>query len=165
MSPVYQEYYLYAGSLTVHTEPTMVTTVLGSCVSICLWDAVSGIGGMNHYQLPLWNGNGLASPKYGNVAIARLIEKMIAQGAIQSQLRAKVFGGASLIGTTHDSLRVGKRNVEIAWDFLDQFNIPSVASDVGGQVGRKVKFHTCSGTVFVKKINQSVSCKVTAVPA
>lgn len=154
MSRKVGEHFLFSGSITVHRRPTLVTTVLGSCVSVCLWDEGTGLGGMNHFQLPLWNGEGLASPKYGNVAIARLIDKMIASGADLSRLKAKVFGGASLILTRHDTLRVGQRNIETAWECLGQYHIPSVASDVGGQVGRKVKFDTRTGRVYVKKVTR-----------
>jgi len=81
-------HYLIAGSLFAHKERHMVTTVLGSCVSVCLWDCVRKRGGINHYMLPFWNGEGLASPKYGNIAIAKLIEKMLEFGSDRRNLRA-----------------------------------------------------------------------------
>ena len=147
--------YLHAGFITVHAAPTWITTVLGSCVAVCLYDGSIGLGGMNHYQLALWNGVGLASPRYGNVAIDRLVQKMESLGGERERMRAKVFGGASVLGGAQDSLRIGARNIEIAWDHLQRLNIPIVASDVGGQLGRKVKFDTQTGVAKVKKLPSS----------
>ena len=76
-----KSHYLYPGELFVHREPHVVSTVLGSCISVCLWDPERRLGGINHFLLPLWNGEGLPTPKYGNIAISRLIEKMEALGA------------------------------------------------------------------------------------
>ena len=84
-------HYLYPGTLFAHRQAHLVTTVLGSCVSVCLWDAAARVGGINHYLLPLWNGEGLATPKYGNIAIVKLIEKVQSYGA-GGKVVPKVFG-------------------------------------------------------------------------
>jgi len=102
------------------------------------------IGGINHYMLPLWNGNGLASPKYGNVAIKKLIKLMEAAGSNKSNLIAKVFGGANQINS---SANIGDRNVKIAIDFMKEEGIQIVAKSVGGSIGRKIIFDTDSGEV------------------
>ncbi|MHB8708240.1 MAG: chemotaxis protein CheD [Desulfuromonadales bacterium] len=143
-------HYLYPGTLFAHREPHLVTTVLGSCVSVCLWDQTARIGGINHYLLPLWNGEGLPTPKYGNIAIAKLVEKVQALGA-GSKLIAKVFGGASMWEKTDGLLAVGQRNIELAVELLDQQRIPVISSDLGGPVGRKIIFHTGDGTVLLKR--------------
>ena len=85
-------HFLLPGNLFVHEEEYTVLTVLGSCISVCLWDPRRKIGGINHYMLPFWNGEGLASPRFGNIAIIKLIEKMLAHGADRHNLQAKVFG-------------------------------------------------------------------------
>ncbi len=77
----FKSHYLYPASLFADKEPHVVTTILGSCVAVCLYDSVLNQGGINHYMLPLWTGQGLASPRYGNCAIDRLIERMIAGGS------------------------------------------------------------------------------------
>ena len=69
--------------LFANITPTVVTTILGSCVSVCFSDPVMKMGGINHYMLPYWNGQGLASPKFGNIAIEKLLEKMISMGVIK----------------------------------------------------------------------------------
>lgn len=143
-------HYLYPGTLFAHREPHQVTTVLGSCVSVCLWDSSVKVGGINHYLLPLWNGEGLPTPKYGNIAIVKLIEKVQALGA-GSKLIAKVFGGASMWEKTDGLLAIGQRNIELAIELLEQHRIPVVGRDVGGGVGRKIIFHTGEGTVLLKR--------------
>jgi len=146
------EYYLYAGELFAHSEPHIVTTVLGSCISVCLWDSVIMIGGINHYQLALWNGEGLASPKYGNIAIEKLYEKLIHLGCSHKHIKAKVFGGASVLDNINEHLNVGEKNIVIAQELLKEFGIKTIATDVGGLQGRKLKFNTQTGVVLIKKI-------------
>ena len=92
-----------------------ITTVLGSCVAVCLYDQKLQFGGMNHFMLPTWNDEGLATPKYGNVAIPRLIDKMLSLGAEKNDLVAKVFGGANSL-MAKNIYEVGKRNVHVAYD-------------------------------------------------
>jgi chemotaxis protein CheD len=149
-------HYLMAGSLFVHPEPHRVTTVLGSCVSVCLWDSMRCIGGMNHYMLPFWNGEGLASPKYGNIAIAKLIERMLDLGAERRHLCAKVFGGGIVLNVVNPFMNIGERNIHLAEDMLRQEGIAIVSADTGGNVGRKLIFNTATGMVLVKKLSRQI---------
>jgi chemotaxis protein CheD len=149
-------HYLLAGSLFVHQERHIVTTVLGSCVSVCLWDCIWNRGGINHYMLPFWNGEGLASPKYGNIAIAKLIENMQDLGSDRRNLRAKVFGGGIVLNVSNPFMNIGERNVQLAEDMLRSENIPVVGADTGGKVGRKVIYNTESGVVLVKKLTKQI---------
>ena len=103
-------YFLHPSNLFVSNTPYQITTVLGSCVAVCLFDPVNKIGGMNHYMLPLWNGEGLASPKYGSIAIEKLVNKMTEKGAVYKNMIAKVFGGAELFGTKINYYNIGERN-------------------------------------------------------
>jgi chemotaxis protein CheD len=57
-------HFLYPAALFASSQPYVINTILGSCVAVCLWDPVYKVGGMAHYMLPLWNGEGLASPKW-----------------------------------------------------------------------------------------------------
>ena len=66
-----QKHYLYPSALFAERTPFLVDTILGSCVAVCLYDEHKKIGGINHYMLPLWNGDGLATPKFGNIAIEK----------------------------------------------------------------------------------------------
>lgn len=146
--------YLYPGMVFAEPGDFGVTTVLGSCVSVCLWDPAARVGGMNHYLLPLWNGDGLRTPKYGNIAIPMLIEKLLASGCTRAGLKAKVFGGASVLENTSGLLNVGERNIRYAESALDEAKIPIIGKDVGGNSGRKLLFVTGSGDVFVRKLNK-----------
>ncbi len=140
----------------VSTEPCEITTILGSCVAVCIVDPVRAIGGINHYMLPLWNGSGLESPKYGNVAIDKLISKILVLGCNPRNLVAKVFGGGEVLSVqSNTQYNIGLRNVEIALEILEEKNIPVVSSSLGGKLGRKIIFRTHTGEVkhyFIKKM-------------
>lgn len=153
------EYFLYPGAIFVHVEPYWVTTILGSCVSVCLWDQKLKIGGINHYLLPFWNGVGLASPKYGNIAIEKLIERMIRLGSRPNNLKAKIFGGAAILERSRNSGHVGLKNIALARKFLKSAGIPIVDSDVGGNLGRKLRFNTVTGVALVKILVEGRSLK------
>src|SRR5260370_577160 len=80
--------YLHPGQMFASTEPCVVTTILGSCVAICLWDPSTGVGGANHYLLPYQVREGQSSARFGNVAVRGLIEKVLALGAVTRNLQA-----------------------------------------------------------------------------
>ena len=133
--------FVTVGQICVEAAPAKFTTVLGSCVSICLWSAKLRIGGLNHYLLP-WSTPEDRSTQRGDVAWARLLERMLAAGATRSGLVAKVFGGASSAPTVW---RAGAENILCAWEMLAQARIPVVAADVGGRRGRHVSFDVSTG--------------------
>ena len=145
-------HFLYPGTLFASKNSYQIITILGSCVAVCLWDSVQEIGGMNHFLLPLWNGHGLASPKYGNIAIEKLIDKMISIGSKKRNLQAKIFGGSNVLSLSQ--FFVGKRNIEIAKELLEENSILIVGQSVGGELGRKIYFNTQTGRVnqyYIKK--------------
>ncbi len=125
-------------------------TVLGSCVAVCLWDPEAGVGGVNHYLLPQGIGRGMSALRYGSLAIPELIRRVLAIGALPSRMRAKVFGGACLNGEGVG--RLSTENIEIARARLAQVQIPIVAEDIGGQVGRKLVFRIPDGDAWVKPL-------------
>ncbi|MBF0284163.1 MAG: chemotaxis protein CheD [Magnetococcales bacterium] len=143
--------FLLPGALHASDRECVITTVLGSCIAVCLWDPVTQRGGMNHYKLPLWNGDGLPSPKFGNIAVSKLIERLQQLGCRKENLKAKVFGGAAVIQSSSGLLNVGERNILAARDLLKEAGIPIVAADVGGEQSRKVVFNTRDGSVLMKK--------------
>lgn len=143
--------YLFPAEIFVSREPIMVSTVLGSCIAVCLWDSRLAIGGMNHYLLPLWNGDGLATPKYGNIAIRQLVEKILAQGAERKNLQAKIFGGAAMWDNSNGLFAIGLRNIELSQQQLKELQIPVIASDVGGTLSRKIFFNTGDGSVLLRR--------------
>ncbi|HEX6770065.1 MAG TPA: chemotaxis protein CheD, partial [Candidatus Binatia bacterium] len=72
--------YLHPGQLFVAADSYAVTTILGSCVAVCLWDPVTRIGGINHFLLPTFSGQGIASPRFGNIAIKDLLDQLAELG-------------------------------------------------------------------------------------
>jgi len=156
MEQTFFQHFLYPSTLFASREPYVVKTILGSCVAVCLFDPVLKIGGMNHYMLPNWTGNDLVSPKYGNVAIEKLLEKMLVLGSRKENLKAKVFGGGDILLPEKNSLHIGERNIRVAKMMLAELNIPIIASSTGGNSGRKILFYCGNGEVrhsFLKKTN------------
>jgi len=149
-------HFLYPAALFASATPHKVSTILGSCVAVCLYDPIIKIGGINHFMLPLWNGQGLASPKYGNIAIERLVEKMVSLGAKRSNLQAKVFGGGEVIETTISQFNIGARNIQLAFEALEDLRIPVIAKSVGGKLGRKIEYDTATGEVKQRYIEKTL---------
>jgi len=141
------KHYLYPSSLFASNSEVVVDTILGSCVAVCLFDSKLKIGGINHYMLPYWNGDGLASPKYGNIANEKLLEKMLKLGAIKGNIVAKLFGGANQINS---SINVGDRNVLVAREQLGNLGIRIVSENIGGNIGRKIRFNTATSEVLME---------------
>lgn len=139
---------IFQEQLFVTSEPSEITTVVGSCIAVCLWDNEKKIAGMNHYMLPLWNGDGLKTLKYGNIAIVRLVDEMYNAGAKKKNLVAKVFGGAAI--NLSQTFGVGERNIKVAYDVLADCGIPIVAKDVGSNRGRKIILSSIDGGVFIR---------------
>lgn len=148
-------HYLYPAALFAEPEPYMVDTILGSCVAVCLYDPIKKMGGINHYMLPYWNGTGLASPKYGNIAIQKLVEKVLAMGASKENLQAKIFGGGEVVETKTNMFKIGERNIEIAENMLAEMRIKITGKSIGGKQGRKIRFNTETGVVLMKLIQKS----------
>ncbi|HAM98137.1 MAG TPA: chemotaxis protein CheD [Marinilabiliales bacterium] len=148
-------HYLYPAALFAEPEPHLVDTILGSCVAVCLYDPVKKIGGINHYMLPFWNGTGLASPKYGNIAIQKLVEKMLFMGSSKGNIQAKIFGGGEVVDTKTNMFKIGERNIEIAENMLAELKIKITGKSIGGKQGRKIRFNTETGVVLMKLIQKS----------
>lgn len=151
------KHFLYPSTLIVSDSSTWIITILGSCVAVCLYDPIGKIGGVNHYMLPFWNGKDLASPKYGNIAINKLIDEMLKMGSRKNNLIAKVFGGGKINQTINSLYKINERNISIAETILNDHGIPVVGSSVGGVRGRKIQFNPESGEVlhkFIIRTNQ-----------
>lgn len=142
-------HFLYPGQLFVSREPAVITTILGSCAALCLWDCKKKIGGMNHYLLPEGPATGPNRLRYGNVANVALLNELLALGCEVKSLRAKVFGGSSAFAA-NPSQAVGTRNAQLAEEFLRAAGIPVLAKNVTGKHGRKLTFHTQDGATEVR---------------
>ena len=143
--------YLQPGFLHVATTPTAITTILGSCVAVCLWDPRRGVGGMNHFILPQMAPGTVATARFGHTAMEQLVAKVRGLDGRLPLLRARVFGGASMFETKRGE-SLGQQNATLAIEYLSQRGIDIVEVDVGGQRGRKLVFHTDEGTACLTMI-------------
>jgi chemotaxis protein CheD len=144
--------YLYAGELIATSEPSMISTVLGSCVSVCLLDPVTRSGGANHFLLPyLTKGDG-SSFRFGGTAMEMLLTRMLSLGCQKRNLTARMFGGASQFQGSRERVSIGEQNVQVATRFLEEQGIPTLVREVGGARGRKLVFHTETGDIFVRTL-------------
>ena len=137
--------FLSPGDVICLAEPALVTTVLGSCVSVTLWDNDRRIGGLNHFVLP----KGGASSRYGDTAMLELLEGVLALGAHLRSLEAKVFGGAAVLPVGGEGT-VGAANVAFALGELARRGIPVAGRRTGGERGRLLVFNTATGEAFVR---------------
>ncbi len=149
------------GEFYMTMDHVAIATTLGSCVSACVWDPKTGVGGMNHFMLPLtnkeahevdWGQRGLASDatRYGNFAMEHLINLILKNGGKKQNLRCKIFGGGRVLKQMSD---VGEKNINFVMSYLQAENIAIESSDVGSIYPRKVLFEPFSGRAFVKRLN------------
>jgi chemotaxis protein CheD len=138
------------GQYHAAADDIVIVTVLGSCVSACLWDPLRRIGGMNHFMLPGVSRSSDAAPAsatLGVYAMEVLINRLLKLGADRGRLQAKVFGGASVLEGM-DALNVGTQNGAFVLEFLAEERIPVVAQDLYDVCPRKVYFFPASGKVM-----------------
>ena len=138
---------LLPGQYHAAAADVVIVTVLGSCVSACLWDPAGRIGGMNHFMLP---GAG-DSARLGVYAMEVVMNKMLKLGAEKRRLVAKVFGGASVLEGM-EALNIGNQNGSFVLDFLSEEEIPVLAQDLYDVCPRKVHFFPRTGKVLVKRL-------------
>ncbi len=143
--------YLHAGQLVAAAAPTAISTVLGSCVAVCLHDPVSGVGGMNHFLLP-HHVERERSARFGTVAVPALVDAMLKAGASRGMLVAKVFGGANVIASVRPGHPLGNENSLLALRLLEEAGIRILDADVGGDRGRKLVFISDDGTAWVRRL-------------
>jgi chemotaxis protein CheD len=137
---------LWAGDILVSDKRIRMTTVLGSCVSVCLFDSLRCFGGMNHYLLPS-PGEG---SRHGEWSIRELYERMLALGSRPRNLQAKVFGGGSPLALVNDVSAIGMANARVAFDTLGKLRVSVVGESVGENAGMRLYFENWSGVALVR---------------
>jgi chemotaxis protein CheD len=143
-------------------ETAVLTTVLGSCIAVCMYDAHRRIGGMNHFLLPKREGVAGENVRYGAYAMELLINGLLRKGAERGKLEAKVFGGASMMGNLRD---IGASNAEFTRRFLRDEGIPCTAESTGGTSARRIRFWPSSGRVRQLLVSGEVEAIVSQRPA
>lgn len=129
----------------------MITTVLGSCVSACLWDPEAGIGGMNHILLPHGASGGVDTVGSSVNAMELLINSIVKQGGQKHRLAAKIFGGGQMISQFSD---VGQRNGEFVVSYLRDEGISCLSQSLGGDQARRIQFWPHTGRARQKLLNR-----------
>lgn len=129
---------------------SLITSALGSCVAITLYDRVQKLGGMLHYILPE-NPGGKKKEKYADTGIRLLLEKILELNANKKDIVAKMVGGAIMFEEFIDDLEncIGKRNVKKGKEVLKKLGINLLSEDVGGNYGRSVKFQLSDGNIYI----------------
>ena len=156
---------IHPGEYYVANEEIVISTLLGSCVSACLYDPYNKIVGMNHFllsnsryakEMPICI---TEAGRYGIHSMELLLNDMWKHGAKRGNLKAKAFGGAAVLQTKNSStgnfVAVGEVNVRFIKEFLQGEKIPLVSSDLGGTVGRVIHFHSADFSVYVKKMRKT----------
>lgn len=143
------------GEYYVTSRDMALVTVLGSCVSACIYDRTAGMGGMNHFMLPdeRRDSGGIlgSAARYGSYAMEIMINELIKMGARRGSLEAKVFGGGNVLrGFTVSN--VGQSNADFVLDYLDREGIAVVAQDLLGIYPRKVYYFPRNNRVMVKQL-------------
>ena len=149
------------GEMYVSAQPVQIRTLLGSCVSACLYDPVNRVIGMNHFMLSNRR-YAKAMPvclteagRYGIQAMELLINEMLKKGARKGYMKAKAFGGGSIqLGNEKrdNFFCVGDVNSRFIREFLSNEGIPLVAEDLGGEMARIIHFVFEDYSVHVKRI-------------
>jgi chemotaxis protein CheD len=143
---------LFPGEYFVSDKPVVLSTLLGSCVAVCMRDPNAGVGGMNHFMLPApghsaSSGAWSVKTRYGSYAIETLINGILKYGGHRNRLEVKVFGGAKLYEGGGD---IGASNAQWVLEYLDREGLRPIASDLGKDYARSVYFYTDTGRVLMK---------------
>ena len=147
-----KEVTLYIGGVHASAEPTLIKTLLGSCIAVCLWDPAARVGGMNHFMLPQGDGQGDDLTRFGVHAMDSLIGATMKAGGERRRLTAKLFGGAHVLDIAVSEGGVPQRNVDFVQKFLEREGFPVLSADVGGHQPRYVHFFTDTGRARVKRV-------------
>ena len=149
------------GEFYASKDDIFISTVLGSCISITLYDPELHLGGINHFMLPSsFHAENISEEeqgRYGDFAIELLINSMLKQGSSKSALQAKVFGGSNVLdnGGFYKN-QTGLNNICFALNFLETEQIPIIANDTGGVFPRKIFFHPQTAKIYLKRIQRSI---------
>ena len=148
---------LYIGDVFAAREPTELTTVVGSCIAVCLIDPHRGVGGMNHFMLPAPGpGRSVTSDRarFGVHAMDLLMGAMLKAGADRRAVVAKMFGGAHVLRVPESARSIPQCNIRFIEEFMAVEGIRVVSCDLGGYLPRRLRFQTDTGKVYVRHLGQ-----------
>lgn len=146
--------YLTPGALYVAAAPCVISTLVGSCVSVTMWSPRLKVGGMNHYLLPR-QARGEKSPRYGETALAMLLARMEILGCRAPEVETRIFGGAAVLATVSPGIPLGEQNVVAARQFARAHSLHVVDEQSGGKVARRLVLDVETGGVDVRTLGAS----------
>ena len=146
--------FLLPGEYMVSKQPHLISTLLGSCVAVCLYHPQHHFGGINHYMLPT-SANKERNGKYGDYAINLLLQFMERACGSLSGVEAMIFGGANVIGSisTGSGPTIGGRNIALAQELMKKNGIKVTKEQVGGTAGLKIFYQNWDNQVRVETMN------------
>ncbi|MBF0516480.1 MAG: chemotaxis protein CheD [Nitrospirae bacterium] len=153
--------FLKPGEVYVTEKPALVKTVLGSCVSVTMFDSARCVGAMCHGMLPDCGGKGCGDCpeklKYVTCSVKYILDKIQVKGADAGRLQVKLFGGGEVLSSRANDWKasVGRQNIEAALSILEDLGLRPLTSDLGGDRGRKIFFNTQTGEVLLKKLRKT----------
>lgn len=153
-----QEVYVQPGESCLVKHPSILRTVLGSCVGVTFRVPRLGIAALCHPMLPRCPSKLLKGPagtRYVDFAIRDLGRQLDSLGATRGETMVKLFGGGDVLAGVggHTRPTVGKLNAEMALHILDEEGFHIAASSLGGNSGVQIRFHTESGEVFLRRLD------------
>ncbi len=140
--------------VTRDSDTSLACLGLGSCVGIAAMDKQAGVFGMAHIVLPESGGRSTETKaKYADTGVPRLLEEMVASGAVKSRIQFKIAGGAqmALSNASNPDFKIGERNVEAVAEAAAAAGVPVVSKELGGSRGRTLRLDADSGKVFVSE--------------
>jgi len=149
------------GEVYVTKNHELISTLLGSCIAVCMRDKINKVGGMNHFKLPTTDGNSRASANnanYGLYAMELLINEIMKNGGNRANLECRVFGGGKVISSV--SSDIGDKNIAFVKHFLKEERIRVIQQKTGGTSGMHVYYHPITGHAFSIALDESHSKKV-----
>jgi chemotaxis protein CheD len=158
------DFYLKPGEVILSDKAAIVSTVLGSCISVTLFNQRLKIGAICHNLLPICKDKHLCSDncpeafRYVECTIGRMLKEFSSLGIAEREIEVKLFGGAAMFNLdriANSAKNVGRQNIETALKILDEYSIKLAASDTGGSQGRKIIFYTHTGEVCLKRLNRT----------
>ena len=149
------------GEYRCTNDPEIVfSTILGSCVCACIFDAEQKIGGLNHFLLPGGSEGSQSKERYGAYAMEILINDLLKQGATRAGLTAKLFGGSMMLQNQEN---IGELNSAFAQSYLKSEGIPCVSESLGGRAARRIHFHPASGRARQFKVPPNKTIEVSVL--
>lgn len=143
---------------TVSAPNSIITTGLGSCVGVCIWESLSKIGGLVHVMLPdsTTSRSVLNKAKYADTGVVSLVEEIVKAGGNRHRLQAKIAGGAQMFNFPGQSniMKIGERNTIAVKKALYECKIKLLAEDTGGNHGRTIEFFPANGDLVIRTINK-----------